>query len=757
MIPMMLAAIAGIWLFQFQPQIPSAYLFLTYVAVVGSVLYWPGLRLAACLVVGFAWAHADALWHRPATPAGIDLDSPVWVEGEVVSLVTPNGQGARFVLDVSRWEQAGDVVSTRAARIRVTWYRYPPPIHPGERWRLKLRVRQPAGRTNPGGFDYARWLYSQGIAYSAGVRKDPTNRRLGTRDSPSMLRLRQRLNDAMSSGPPSEFRARALLRALVIGDRAGFTADDWTTFTATGTNHLVAISGLHIGLVSGLVGLLVSSGWRRMPRLASRWPARQPAVVAGCLAALGYAALAGFSVPTQRALLMVLVAAGMLLAGRAPRPVLGLVMALLLVAVWQPVALLSPGLWLSFGAVGGMLWLLTSRRRESVLRSWVSVQLGLTLALLPLLLLFFGQASALAPLVNLLAIPWFSFVMVPAALVATVTWMVVPAWGTWAWSAWSGLAQPTLWLLDQSAQAPGAVIDLPAPAPLVLLLGITGVAMLLAPRGTPARLMGVPMLLPLLWGASSKPSEGQFTVTVLDVGQGLSVLVQTANHVLLYDAGPRFSGGFDAGGRIVVPALRALRVAAVDVLIVSHGDNDHAGGTAAVRQAIPVGRVLSGEASTQHGAIACQIGQTWTWDGVAFSMLGPARPGDAGNNASCVLRVDNGLHSVLLTGDIEAGAERELLSGAPLLPADVVVAPHHGSGSSSSAAFVRHLSPLHVVYATGRGNRWGFPQADVVLRWRDSGATAWNTATDGAVSFAFPPNAGQVTVRTHRREGYWAP
>lgn len=756
MIIALMTGVFGMWLFQFQPDVPSPVLFPLYLAAAALAPGWPRLRIPIYLVLGFGWAHAHALWQAPQSLAGINLAVPVWVDGRVASIVTAYGEGVQFVFHATEWQQNSTVVPADT-RLRVTWYRDNPELLPGDRWRLRLRVRHPIGRTNPGGFDYAHWLYGQGIGYSASVRQDPRNRRLAEADGPSIHGIRQALATAMSPPGAADARSAALLRALVIGDRSGFRSRDWATFSATGTNHLVAISGLHVGLVAGLMGWLVGAAWRRLPRLACRWPAQHAGVFAGTLAAGAYAALAGFSVPTQRALLMVAVAAAMLLASRAPRPWLGLSIALLLVGGWAPSALHTPGLWLSFGAVAAMLWVLTARRHQPLLRRWIEIQLALSLGLLPWLTLFFGQASLSAPLVNLLAIPWFSLVLVPGALLGAVAWSVDPAWGETIWHVWTMLAVPTLDALDLVAGMSDGIVHLPSPSPLAFGLALLGGALLLAPRGLPARPLGIVLMLPVLWGARDVPPTGRFSVTVLDVGQGLSAVVQTAHHTLIYDAGPRFATGFDAGERIVVPALRALNVSAVDMMVISHGDNDHAGGALAVRRGMRVQRVLAGEAAQTSGAIACQAGQGWQWDGVSFTVLGPAAPGATGNNASCVLRVENTSHSLLLTGDIEAGAERAMLSGGDPRPADVVVVPHHGSRSSSSAGFVRALTPRHVVYAVGRGNRWGFPKQSVVARWRDVGAVAWRTADDGAVTFVMPPDAGEITIRSYRRQRYWTP
>jgi len=756
MIRILLAFVAGVWLFQFQSRIPDTDLFGIYLLLGLCAIPLRWLRLPVWLVLGFAWAHGHALLTRPPSLPQIDLTRLVWASGRVDSLVDREAGRSRFVLATTRLEQDGRSFAGDW-RLQVSWYRDAPVLQPGQSWRLRLRLRPVWGYSNPGGFDYARWLYQQGITHTASVRSDPDNQRLTAASGAWLLRVRQHLSAAIAAqdaGAP----ASSLLRALVVGDRRGFQRDHWQAFTATGTNHLVAISGLHVGLVAGLVAALAGWLWRRLPGCCARWPAIQIGVVSGGLAALGYAALAGFAIPTQRALLMLMVAGAALLGGRTRQPGVILAVALALVVAWSPMAVMNAGLWLSFAAVGVILWVLLPGQPSSTARHWLRLQLAMGMALLPLLLLFFGQASLIAPLVNLLAIPWFSLLLVPLALLATLLWLVWPGVGEFAWQGWLWLGRWTLSVLQAVAEWDWVTVSWAVPQPALVGLAGIGALLLLAPRGVPARWLGLLLVLPLLTRQPERPAPGAFELTLLDVGQGLALVVRTAGHLLVYDAGPRFRSGFDTGSVVVVPFLRQLGADEIDTLVISHGDSDHAGGASAVREGLPVGRLLSGEPADVSGAEYCAAGDGWQWDGVKFALLSPLPDGQVqGNNASCVLLISNDHASLLLTGDMEAEVEQRLLTAGQLGHTDVVVAPHHGSLSSSTGDFVRLLSARHVLYATGRGNRWGFPRPEVVARWREQGATGWDTARDGAVRVHFPANQGSLRVYTHRRRHYWQP
>jgi len=709
--------------------------------------------------VGVAWCTVAAGLRLvdvlPAERAGVDLT----VSGTLASIPQTQGQATRFEFIPDRTQE----VATAAAlprRLRLAWYGAHPPLAAGARWRLRLRLKPPRGFLNPGGFDFEGWLFQRGLGATGYVRDHPANRSLGPAAGPrhALQRLRQRLHGAVAATLADSPR-RGLLTALALGERGTITPEQWTVLRATGTSHLVAISGLHLGLVAGLFFMLARRtwGWAGLTRIG---PAQLAAAWLTLPLAALYAGLAGFSVPTQRALLMVGVVLAALLVRRALAPGRALALALAGVLLLDPLAPGAVGFWLSFGAVAVILYLVAWRQPGGGRGwRWVWIQLALGLGLAPLLVVAFQQVPLVSPLANLVAVPLVGFVLVPLVLLATLLLLPLPALGTallqvadrllaLAWpplqacAGWPlaqhGFAQPPLWLA---------------------LAGCAGVLLLLAPRGLPLRLPGLVLLLPLLTFRPEAPGHGAAWVTLLDVGHGLAVLVRTAHRVLVYDTGPAYSARFDAGSAIIVPALRRLGRDRIDALVVSHGDGDHAGGLASLRAALTVGRLIAGPGvAAATGAEACRAGQRWSWDGVEFTFLHPAADGAAGNDGSCVLRVAAAGSSLLLTGDIEAEGERRLLArAAAALRADVLQVPHHGSRTSSTPPFVAAVAPRLALISSRRDNAYGLPVAAIVDRYVAVGAEVVDSADAGAIEVRLPARPGRPEVRRARDQArrFW--
>ncbi|HHH38222.1 MAG TPA: DNA internalization-related competence protein ComEC/Rec2, partial [Sedimenticola sp.] len=557
--------------------------------------------------------------------------------------------------------------------------------------------------------------------------------------------------------------AVALLEALVIGDRSALPPEAWARFRRTGTSHLIAISGLHVAIVAGLAALIGGWLWRRCEPCMLRLPAPLAGAFAALTAGFLYAALAGFSIPTQRALLMLTVALGAVFARREPQPARVLAAALTVVLVADSTAILSPGFWLSFAAVGVIAMSLWGRvGRPGALGGWAGVQWAVSIGLLPLLLLWQGEVPLLAPLVNLLLVPLFSLLLIPLALAGAITGLVFSPLGVpLLHLAGIGLER-VQWLLAQVPDLPlrplSPVTQLP---PALWLSATAGVLLLLAPRGLPGRKAGILLLLPLLLQVPVRPAPGSIWLYLLDVGQGQSAVLRTRNHTLIYDAGPRFSAHFDAGSAVLVPFLKAQGVTRAERVILSNGDLDHMGGFHSLQQSLPVGVVMSGEPARVgiSGVIPCRAGMAWQWDGVHFRILHPPSGADwRGNDASCVLQVEAGGVQLLLTGDIEAPAERALMASAPeRLHSRLLLVPHHGSGSSSTSAFVAATAPEYALISAGYRNRYHFPKPSVVARWRRQGARVLNTASSGALLFRITPHAGILPPERYRcRSGrYW--
>lgn len=654
-------------------------------------------------------------------------------------------------------------------RVRLTWYDPPPRLAAGAALSVVARLRPPRGLRNPGGFDYERWLLVNGFGAAGYVRSgEVADARL------PWLGFRAKLAERLAAGSPNADSA-ALLTALAIGERHLFTDTHWADFRRTGTSHLVAVSGTHVGLLGVVVFFALRWLWIRLPHAVGRYDL-EAAALASAAATAYYAALTGFAVPAQRSLLMIVVALALAASRRRVGVSQGLSAALLAVLVLDPFASLSASFWLSFVAVAIVLLLAAPRRvrpeaDSGARRCWrwlrdvVGLQWSIGLALLPLTAFFFGEVSTVGSIVNLLAIPWFNFVLVPLtvlatlacstdALAATVAPPLVHAAGT--------LAGYTVTALHAVAASPWAALAVPA-RPTVLALAAVGALLALPAHALPGRRLAWLALLPMLWDRPAPPPPGAARVTVLDVGHGLAVVVATHAHRLLFDAGPTFRSGFDSGEEVVLPALAALGGSGLDALIVSHADNDHAGGAAAVAAAFPGMRVLHGPDVVALGGETCARGQSWQWDGVRFAILHPPPEfAPRGNDSSCVLKVAAAGGSVLITGDIEARGEAAL---APLTDAsaDVIVVPHHGSATSSSAALVRAVGARHAIVSAGYANRWGFPKPAVRARWTASGATVLVTGESGAVgvwlggSLGAAGAEGGVAVHAERdgRHRYW--
>lgn len=775
-----LAFALGVGLYFLQPRIPPGW------PVVAAVLAAAGLSLryrrmwpvVSCLA-GFGWSQlaCQGLLSAPF-PEGLVRQDLV-IEGRVASLPERGGDGVRFLLDPEAvWH--GDQRVRFGGLVRLSWYRDPPELLAGQRWRLAVRLKPPHGFVNRGGFDYERWLFLQGVGASGHVLARDQNRLLDAGAGRyRLLRWRQRLRDRLTAalaglgspdrgagtdgragsgrdsavaGAVKTSPAGALVSALVVGDRGGLTPAQWRVFAQTGTSHLIAISGLHVGLVAGFVFVLARWLWSRGTRLVQWLAAPRAAALVALAAAVLYSALAGFSVSTQRALIMLAVVLLALVAGRTLRPFGALLTALVAVLLVDPTSVLSFGFWLSFGAVAVLLYALGGRLAPApLLWRWGRAQWAVALGLLPMLLLFFGRASVVAPAVNLVAVPLFGVILpvvLVAALVALAGWylpLVLVGQGLDA--GYRFLA----WI----ARSPMAAEAISGRPDWVWIAAFAGVLLLLAPRGLPARWPGLVLLLPLALVRPPVPEPGQADFTLLDVGQGLAVVIRTASHVLVYDLGPRYPSGFNTGSAVLLPYLRTVGVEHLDVLMVSHADRDHAGGLPGLVAEMPVERILSGEpeaiatelpampGQTPGAAPApCRRGQHWTWDGVEFEVLYPLADAEQGNDSSCVLRVNAGGASVLLTGDISRRVEARLVAlDGRRLSSDLLVAAHHGSNTSSSLAFIAAVAPRVVLYSAGYANRFGFPTAKVRARFDAAGVRPLNTADSGEIRFLLGPPA----------------
>ncbi len=729
-------------------------------AAVIALVFPRGDRSVVWFIAGFAWAvvRADG-WLDARLPAewhGRDFV----VSGVVRDLPRIEARGTRFEFRVDTTEFDGRRIDF-AGPIRLTWYEDAPTLAPCSRWTLRVRLRPPRGLVNPGFGDSERNAAQQGRVAAGYVRAAPMNRMTAAPRATcidgwraAIARTIAREVDDATLGP--------LLRALAVGDQSAIEERDWDVLRATGIGHLIAISGLHVSLFAAFGAWLARRAWKACPRLVLRVPGPLLEAPVALACATAYGLLAGMGLPTVRTLVMIAVVLAARFLRRATSIPQSLGLAALVIIAWDPLAVLAPGFWLSFVGVAILLATTTPLGDERPRwRDMPRVQWRLSLLLLPLTVWYFGQASLVGPLANLFAVPWVSFVVVPVTVAAAVLVESLPWLGIPLLHLAEALLRPLWELMAWFAAQPPAQHWFAAPSTGAFVLAALGVAAGLLPRGVPLRACAVLLVLPLLLPARTPLAAGEFEVWMLDVGQGLSVLVRTRDHALLYDAGARLAGGFDAGEAVVVPALRALGVDALDRLVVSHGDNDHAGGALAVHRAHAYASVLAGEPERlAFLARACVAGEAWRWDGVDLRVLWPAAGSAAsGNDRSCVLVVNGEHGSLVLTGDISTRVEPSVAAalGESTRPLLASVA-HHGSATASSADWLDAAAPDLAWISAGHRNRFGHPHADVVARHRARGIALASTAESGCLSLRFAAGAGRrptVDACRDRRATWW--
>ncbi len=732
MIKTAISFMLGCLLFLQLPSLPdSVWLWVMIVSAI-TLLIFAKTRLLAYVLLGGFWAlaQANSVLNDRLSPELEGKD--VIITGNIASVPEQGSQTIRFEFTP---DKTAELVVPR--KLRLNWYKpFPLTLGAGEHWQLTVRLKQIHGMANPASFDYEGWLFQQRINATGYVRNRNDNRRLDVAPFYSINALRQtllsKLNSHLQSSPQL-----GLIQGLTTGIRDNISLSQWQTLRLSGTNHLLAISGLHIGLAAAIGFFSVRWLWSRRADNLLLLPAIEAAAIAGFFAALFYAALAGFAIPTQRALIMVATVMIAVLIRRPVAPSYVLAFSLLLVLIWDPFAVLAAGFWLSFSAVAIILF--TSQNRFPSPRwQWLKIHTLIAFGLTPLLLLFFMQTSLIAPIANIIAVPFISLIIVPLLLLASLMlWIYEPIASGLLHLADSLLT--LFWpLLEYLAALPFSHWAVPHLPYYYYLAVVIGTLLLLSPRGFPAKWLGVIGLSPLLLFHSGRPEQGEFWFTLLDVGQGLATVVQTKDHTLVFDAGPKYSDSFDAGTAIVLPFLQEQGIESIDTLMISHADNDHIGGAKPLMKNIAVDNLLTSMPNNKlPEALPCLAGQSWQWNQVYFSVLYPTDQ-DSGseNNLSCVLKVSNNAGSVLLTGDIESQAEQQLiLRHGNDLHSTILVAPHHGSKTSSSEAFIDAVHPKAVLFPVGYHNRYHFPAKSITERYQQRDISQYNSADHGAIQF----------------------
>lgn len=757
------ALLAGVLVVHLLPVLPPVGVDAVLLVAAITASRWRKARLLAFVLIGFGWCalRADIAMDArlPSALEGRDF----MLIGSIDQLPQQRADATRFTLRVEHAELDGLRFALRG-RVRISWYTTAPPdIDACSRWRLQVRLKRPRGIVNRGGFDSERQALERGIVAVGYVRDDPANRRTGEQAF-CFDRVRERISRVIVASVADPHDA-ALLRAFAVGDTRGLDQDDWDVARANGIPHLIAISGFHVGVAAGFGALLVYALWWLWPSAGLRIAFPVAQAPAALLTAVLYGFLAGGSLPTVRTVSMIAVVTLTRFGRRASGGPHALALALIAIIAFDPLATLSAGFWLSFVGVAFLMVCLTRSGRgvRDFLRELSVGQIVMTVSLLPLTVWFFGQASLVGALSNLIAVPVISFLIVPLCLLGIVAVLVLP------WMAppllivagWAAHAQ--WWLLERLATWPGAHWYLPEVTPWAMLLATFGALWMFLPRGVPLRPLGLLLFLPLLWPDRPPPAAGAFEAIVIDVGQGLSVLVRTHAHALVFDAGAKYPSDFDLGEAAVLPTLRAFGVGGLDMLMVSHGDNDHAGGAPAVAAAYPEAIRLAGEpARMKVSAAQCRDGMQWRWDDVTFRVVNPkpvalSPAAAADNDRSCVLVVENRAGRLLLSGDISSQVEADVAHAVGAGPPLVLIVPHHGSKTSSGTAFIAALAPLEALVSTGWRNRFGHPAALVVARYAAAHVPLSNTADAGALLVDFPRDAQPriVSRERERQHRYW--
>jgi len=688
------------------------------------------------------------------------------LQGQVLGIPNAKEDGTRFRFKINQasLKEAPEKKIQLNGVVRLGWFQNAQTINADENWQLVVRMKRPSGFLNPGGFDYEKWLFTERISATGYIRKSADkNKRLNESPWWSINRLRQNIHNNIQSGVEDKASA-AILSALVVAVRTQFDDEQWKLLQQTGTSHLVAISGLHIAVVAGFAFLPIMLIWGLFPSLNEKIPLRVAGAVTGVLFATVYAMLAGFTLPTQRALLMVVIALLGLLVRRNYHSSTILAVVVIAVLLLDPLAGMTVSFWLSFLAVA-LILIVLKRQIEKPAIQLIKLQIALSLGMLPLTLFFFGSASLLSPVANLLAIPWVSLVVVPLSLLALV-FMPISTFISNGLFSIAALAIEWMFsgfeLLSRSTLANVSIAEIPSD---YLLSAFAGFLFLLLPKGFPARWLGLVAILPALLFTVEKPKQGEFVFTLLDAGQGMASVVQTKNYTLIYDVGTRYSKTYDIGKLVVVPFLKAKGLISVDSMILSHKDIDHWGGAEAVLKEITVKKIMSSDTTVleKHKIFECVKGDRWQWDGVVFEILSP--PNDYpqnDNNRSCVLRVSNANHSLLLTGDIQKKTERLLLSelekNDKSITTEVISVPHHGSKTSSTQAFIEAVSPKLALIPAGYRNRFGHPKDKVLARYKANGVDVMGTVNSGAITVKFPATKENFEVEAYRekKRRFWS-
>lgn len=700
------------------------------------------------------------------------------VESQIISFVHTNGD--RISMDITLIDSVSPHILNR--KLRLTW-RDAPPVTPGQRWLLTIKPKSITSTLNQGSFNQQKNLLAKHIIGKGWV----VSGQMLTNEPDYRTRLIIALKSVLADDGSGD-----LLLALLAGDRSAISSARWQQLRNTGTGHLFAISGLHLSVVSLWLLILARLFLYRYSPVNSRrnWLL---CLAISALGAIGYAYLAGFSVSTQRALIMLLAFVCFSALKTHSSSWERLLYALFVVLVLDPLSMLSAGFWLSFSALAIILltvsqyrftdeaysanikvtssasvapaWnlLLWNKLRTAALSFW-AVQWRLTLGLCVVQAIFFSGASLASLVVNLLLVPWFTLLLIPISLLSLLVFILLTNLGlstTGVFTLAAYAMSPVVSILDYSSSVDFVWIDLANDVIATLTIALIGLYLMVNFKQARWRALLSVMFIPLLLTIMFRLlpiDDKRWQVHLLDVGQGLSLVIEQNKRAIIYDTGARYGNSFSYAERVALPFLTSKGINEVDYLVVSHGDNDHAGGAEAIIKHYPNVKLISDLATELRPELAgvqqvsCRP-KTLHWQRLTLELLAPSEV-TSGNNGSCVVRVSDITNSVLLSGDIERSAELQLLanthnSGAKL-QSRVLIAPHHGSKTSSTEAFIDAVSPELVLFPAGFRNRWGFPKEEIVERYQKRNISTLTSGELGQISILF--NRKDVEIRTYRSD-----
>lgn len=730
------------------PNIPPSIHVLSWLFLALSLLLVKTNQIISvlCLIIcgfGYMALHINNhLQHSFAT----DLEGQqISIVGTISSIVTENAdKKLKFLFNVnkisnmtSKWRLP--------AKVQLSWDRPSASLKPGDTWKLLVKLKRPRNYANPGSFDIEKMVFQQRIVAFGHVLASKDNSLLHRSIFHSSINKTRQYILSVLSRHLNKQKFSSVIIALILGVKASLSLKYMDVLQTTGTAHLLAISGLHIGICASMCFFMLRILWRYVP---VRWlfmPAPWLAACGAICISSMYAILSGLAIATQRALIMLIVSLLGVLLKRKVSSVHGFCLALLSVLLIDPFAIMSMGFWFSFTAVGLLIYALSGRMQVfkgyGKIYTWLKMQLVMTVGMLPLNLLFFGKSSVIAPIANVIAIPWVSFIVLPFSILAALLTLSIRDAGAFMLL----IAEKSfgyLWpFLTKLAQLPSYAWQVPEQHWFMsIFCAVLATFWLFMPRGIPGKCFSILGFMPLFFVKPIVIPYGQAEFTLLDVGQGLSAVVRTKQHVLVYDTGAKLSDSFDLGSRVVAPYLQSLGIKKLDTLLISHADNDHIGGALGLLNMFPAKNIITNDHKhlAAYQLTACIAGYNWEWDGVTFTILHPDlwETNKKRNDQSCVLMVQAGEHKLLLTGDIEKRTEQQLIKRyGQQLQADLMLVPHHGSKTSSSLEFLQIVRPKYALIPVGYKNRYGHPKPEILQRYHELNIAILRSEYDGAISF----------------------